>query len=69
MSTNNIPSHAISINFWYGKNLTGKFHVWEKGEGKWYWDAFGNNGEAKSYDAAIAAAREYIMNDYKGDTE
>jgi hypothetical protein len=57
---NNIPANAMTIMF---KALGGKYtrySVWSK-DGHFYWATLGNTGREDNLEAAMRAAREYIL--------
>lgn len=56
----NYPPYAIKVSF---KPLSGKrvtYRVWTK-DGASYWAACGNSGKECNLEAAMRAAREYIL--------
>jgi hypothetical protein len=56
----NFPANALVIKF---KPLIGRlvrYRVWIKGD-KYYWAACGNSGMEVNLEAAMRAAREYIL--------
>ena len=56
----NFPSNALVVKF---KPLVGKsvrYRVWSIG-GEYFWAALGFNGKEATIEAAMRAAREYIL--------
>lgn len=56
----NFPSNALTVKF---KALGGKlvrYRVWAK-DNHYYWSANGNTGREETLEAAMRAAREYIL--------
>lgn len=56
-----IPDHATRITAKYSGPLV-YFHIWESpvGSNNYVWSALGQQGEERGFEAAIAAARNYI---------
>jgi hypothetical protein len=55
----NIPSHAFVCHYAANNGKRGNFYVWDR-NGKWYWQALGNNGECDTEQQATTEAKTWI---------
>lgn len=55
-----VPSHATSVTVNYGKGVKATVYIWAT-KINWVWWALGNTGEEATQNAAIDAARDYIL--------